>query len=52
VTPRAGHGTLEATFARARASGERTRAALMTFPPSPCRDAMADVIDFSIARAY
>jgi octaprenyl-diphosphate synthase len=46
------HGTLEATFARARASGERARTALMTFPPSPWRDAMADVIDFSIARAY
>jgi len=46
------HGTLDATFARARASGERARTALMTFPPSPYRDAMEDVIDFSIARAY
>jgi octaprenyl-diphosphate synthase len=46
------HGTLEATFARARASGERARAALQTFPPSPHRDAMEDIIDFSIARAF
>jgi octaprenyl-diphosphate synthase len=46
------HRTLETTFARARASGERAREALMTFPPSPHRDALEDVIDFSIARAY
>lgn len=46
------HGTLEATFARARAAGERARSALMTFPASPHRDAMEDVIDFCIARAY
>ena len=46
------HRTLEATFARARASGERAREALQTFAPSPHRDAMEDVIDFSIARAY
>ena len=48
----AAHGTLEATFARARASGERARAALETFAPSPHRDALEDIIDFSISRAY
>jgi octaprenyl-diphosphate synthase len=46
------HATLEATFARARASGERARDAVRFFPASPWRDAMEDVIDFSIARAY
>ncbi len=46
------HGTLEATFARARASGERARTALRHFPASPWREAMQDVIGFSVARAY
>ncbi len=46
------HGTLDATFARARASGERARAALPIFPASPHREAMEDIIDFSIARAF
>jgi octaprenyl-diphosphate synthase len=46
------HGTLEATFARARECGARAREALLTFPPSAHRDVMEDIIDFSIARAY
>jgi len=46
------HGTLEATFARARACGERARQALQTFPASPHRLAMEEVVDFCIARAY
>jgi octaprenyl-diphosphate synthase len=46
------HDTLEATFARARACGERARAALRHFPASCWREAMEDVIDFSVARAY
>ena len=46
------HGTLDATFTQARAAGERARSALHSFPPSPHRDAMEDIIDFSIARAY
>jgi octaprenyl-diphosphate synthase len=46
------HGTLEATFARARASGERAREAIRHFPASPWREALEDLIDFSIARAY
>ena len=46
------HGTLEATFARARASGQRARACLDLFPPSDWRDALEEIVDFSIARAY
>jgi len=43
------HATLDATFARPRSSG--ARAAPVTVPPAPHRDAMADVLDFSIAQA-
>ena len=46
------HKTLDATFARARSCGERARDALLHFPASPWREAMEDVIDFSVARAY
>ena len=46
------HATLDATFARARISGDRARAALLTIPPPPHRDAMADVLDFPIAQVY
>ncbi len=46
------HGTLEATFARARASGQRARACLEVFRPCLWRDALEEIVDFSIARAY
>ncbi len=46
------HATLEATFARARLSRDRAREALQHFPPSPWREAMEEVVDFSVARAF
>lgn len=46
------HGTLDATLARAREAGQRARAALEVFQPSPWRDGLEEILDFSIARAY
>ena len=46
------HGALEETMARARLYGDRARAALGTFPPSPMKQALLQVVDFCIARAY
>lgn len=46
------HGTLDATLARARDAGQRARASLEVFKPSPWRDGLEEILDFSIARAY
>ncbi|MCB1993355.1 MAG: polyprenyl synthetase family protein [Geminicoccaceae bacterium] len=46
------HGTLDATLAQARASGQRARGCLEVFERSPWRDALEEIVDFSIARAY
>ncbi|BAE50966.1 polyprenyl synthetase family protein [Paramagnetospirillum magneticum] len=46
------HGSLAATIARARHYGEIARDALGIFPDSPVKQAMIDVIDFCIDRAY
>jgi octaprenyl-diphosphate synthase len=40
------------TRRRADAHAARARAALDVFPPSALRDAMADIVDFVVARAY
>jgi len=45
------HGTLEETFARARAEGQRARDQLRLFPPSPARDALDDLVELCIERA-
>ena len=46
------HGALADTVARARHYGEVARDALAIFPDGPVRQAMCDVIDFCIERAY
>ena len=46
------HGTLNDTIVRARYYGDLARQALDIFPDSPLRQAMIDVIDFCIERAY
>lgn len=46
------HGTLDDTIARAREYGDLAVAALDAFPDSPLKQAMADVVDFCIERAY
>lgn len=46
------HGALRDTVARARHYGDMARDALGIFPESPGKDALTDVIDFSIERAY
>ena len=46
------HGSLAATVTRARHYGEIARDALGIFPDSPVKQAMIDVIDFCIDRAY
>jgi octaprenyl-diphosphate synthase len=46
------HGAIEATIARAEEYGERARQALAIFPYSRARQAMLDLLDFCIARAY
>jgi octaprenyl-diphosphate synthase len=46
------HGSLADTVARARHYGEVARDALGIFPDSPIKQAMIDVIDFCIDRAY
>jgi octaprenyl-diphosphate synthase len=43
---------LQETRRRADAHAARARAALDIFPPSALRDAMADIVDFVVARAY
>jgi octaprenyl-diphosphate synthase len=45
------HKAIEATFERARTYGAMARDAMAIFPRSPEKDAMLEVIDFSIARA-
>ncbi len=46
------HNALNDSLARARAHGDRALAALDTFPPSPARMAMVDLVGFCIERAY
>jgi octaprenyl-diphosphate synthase len=46
------HGSLAATVSRARHYGEIARDALGIFPDGPLKQAMVDVIDFCIDRAY
>ncbi|CAA7620550.1 polyprenyl synthetase family protein [Magnetospirillum sp. UT-4] len=46
------HGSLADTVARARHYGEVARDALGIFPDTPVKQAMIDVIDFCIERAY
>ncbi|MBR9971702.1 polyprenyl synthetase family protein [Magnetospirillum sulfuroxidans] len=46
------HGALADTVARARHYGEVARDALGLFPDTPVKQAMIDVIDFCIDRAY
>ncbi|GJD76465.1 polyprenyl synthetase family protein [Methylobacterium goesingense] len=46
------HGALDETMARARHYGDRARAALAPFPASPMKQALLQVVDFCIARAY
>lgn len=46
------HGSLAATITRARHYGEIARDALGIFPDGPVKQAMIDVIDFCIDRAY
>jgi octaprenyl-diphosphate synthase len=46
------HGALEETMARARLYGDRARDALKTFPASPMKHALLQVVDFCIARAH
>lgn len=46
------HGSVAVTIDHARKYGEDARAALAIFPDCPARQAMLDVIDFCIERAY
>ncbi len=46
------YGTLNATIDRARHYGDLARQALTPFPDIPVKQAMIDVIDFCIERAY
>lgn len=46
------HGTLGETIARARAYGNKAKAALDPFPTSPLCDSLAGLVDFCIERAY
>ncbi len=46
------HDAVAATLERARAFGERARAALAVFPAGPHREALSGLVDFCIARAY
>lgn len=46
------HGSLTDTVARARHYGEVARDALGIFPDGPMKQAMNDVIDFCVERAY
>jgi octaprenyl-diphosphate synthase len=46
------HGAIEATVARAELYGQRARQALAGFPYGRAKQAMLDLLDFCIARAY
>jgi octaprenyl-diphosphate synthase len=46
------HKAIEATFERARHYGAIARDALVIFPNSPERSALADVVQFCVSRAY
>ncbi|MGC2855789.1 polyprenyl synthetase family protein [Novispirillum sp. DQ9] len=46
------HGTLAATIDRAREYGETARKALSGFPNGAFKQALTDIIDFCIERAY
>lgn len=46
------HDAIAATLRRAEDYGERARRALDRFEPSPERDAMLDLVDFCVERAY
>ncbi len=46
------HGAIAATIARAHDYGNKARAALATLEATPQRDALTEVVGFSIARAY
>ncbi|GAB4182191.1 MAG: polyprenyl synthetase family protein [Thalassobaculales bacterium] len=46
------HGALGETHARARAAAEEAKLALAAFPDSPMRQALADLADFAVERAY
>ncbi len=46
------HHAIEGTLARATHFGDRSRAALAVFPGSPARDALLDIVDFCVERAY
>ena len=46
------HGALDATVARAASVGEAARRALAPFPYSRHKQAMLDLVDFCIERAY
>ncbi|MBX3453416.1 MAG: polyprenyl synthetase family protein [Ferrovibrio sp.] len=45
------HGSLAATLDRARRYGQAAKDALGRFTPGPTRDALAEAVDFAIARA-
>jgi octaprenyl-diphosphate synthase len=46
------HGALQATIERAAHFGDIARRSLRSFPPSRARQAMLDLVDFCIERAY
>jgi octaprenyl-diphosphate synthase len=46
------HGALAECLARAARSGAAARRALEVFPPSQTREALVDLVDFCIQRAY
>ncbi|HFD15843.1 MAG TPA: polyprenyl synthetase family protein, partial [Rhodospirillales bacterium] len=45
-------GALRETVERAAAYGERARRCLDIFPAGPARDALSDLVDFCVARAF
>lgn len=44
------HGTISATLERARDYGRAAKDALRRFSPGPIRDALAEAVDFAVAR--
>lgn len=46
------HNTLNETVTRAETYGENAKSALSVFPDSPVKQALSDVVDFCIRRAY
>ena len=46
------HGTLAESLERARFYGKAAREALHVAPASPLRDALEDLIDFTVERAF